>query len=140
MNKFKEIRPIVVGIVEKDNKILVQEGFDKVKNQKFYRLLGGGIEFLETSEQALIREFKEEINADIKILDKLNVVENIFEYEGKKAHEIVFIYNLEIPNEQIKNEYLIIEDEVKFYAKWIDKEEFISNKKIVYPEISKDYL
>ena len=140
MNKFKEIRPIVVGIVEKDNKILVQEGFDKVKNQEFYRALGGGIEFLETSEQALIREFKEEINADIKILDKLDVVENIFEYEGKKAHEIVFIYNVEIPNEQIKNEYLIIEDEVKSYAKWIDKEEFISNKKIVYPEISKDYL
>ena len=33
MNKFKEIRPIVLGLAIKDNKLLVSEGFDKVKNQ-----------------------------------------------------------------------------------------------------------
>ena len=37
MNKFKEIRPIVLGLAKKDNKILVCEGFDTVKNQTFYR-------------------------------------------------------------------------------------------------------
>ena len=47
MNKFKEIRPIVLGLEIKDNKLLVSEGFDKVKNQTFYRCLGGGIEFLK---------------------------------------------------------------------------------------------
>ena len=36
MNKFKEIRPIVLGLAIKDNKLLVSEGFDKVKNQTFY--------------------------------------------------------------------------------------------------------
>lgn len=29
MDKFKEIRPIVLGIVKKGNKILVSEGYDK---------------------------------------------------------------------------------------------------------------
>ena len=53
MNKFKEIRPIVLGIVKRNNKILVSKGYDKKKNQTFYRCLGGGIEFLETSEEAL---------------------------------------------------------------------------------------
>ncbi len=54
MDKFKEIRPIVLGIARKDNKILVVEGYDKIKDETFYRCLGGGIEFLETSEVALI--------------------------------------------------------------------------------------
>ena len=37
MNKFEEIRPIVLGLAIKDNKLLVSEGFDKIKNQTFYR-------------------------------------------------------------------------------------------------------
>ena len=65
MNKFKEIRPIVLGLAIKDNKLLVSEGFDKVKNQTFYRCLGGGIEFLEKSTDALKREFKEEIKTQM---------------------------------------------------------------------------
>ena len=67
MDKFKEIRPIVLGIARKNNKILVSEGYDKVKNQTFYRCLGGGIEFLETSQEALKREYKEELGISIDI-------------------------------------------------------------------------
>ena len=80
MDKFKEIRPIVLGIAIKDNKLLVSEGFDKVKNQTFYRCLGGGIEFLEESCDALKREFKEEIGIDIIIKDFIEISENIFTY------------------------------------------------------------
>ena len=29
MDKFKEIRPIVLGVVRKDNKLLVSKGYDK---------------------------------------------------------------------------------------------------------------
>lgn len=39
MDKFKEIRPIVLGIVKKDNKILVSEGYDKTKNETFYEYI-----------------------------------------------------------------------------------------------------
>ena len=31
MDKFKEIRPIVLGLAIKNNKILVSEGYDKSK-------------------------------------------------------------------------------------------------------------
>ena len=53
MDKFKEIRPVVLGLVRRNNKILVSEGHDKNKNETFYRCLGGGIEFLEKSQDAL---------------------------------------------------------------------------------------
>ena len=87
---FKEsIRPLVVAVIKKEDKILVMPGYDKVKNEHFYRLPGGGIEFGETSEDALKREFREEIGAEIKIIKQIGISENIFTYEGKKGHEIV---------------------------------------------------
>ena len=83
MDKFKEIRPIVLGIVKKGNKILVSEGYDKVKDEVFYRCIGGGIEFLEESKEALKREYKEELNIDISVGEFLGIDENIFTYNGK---------------------------------------------------------
>ena len=124
MDKFKEIRPIALGLDIKNNKLLVSEGFDKVKNETFYRCLGGGIEFLEKSEEALKREFLEEINVDITVKDFLGILENIFTYQGKKAHELVLFYSIEISDENYQEEYKVIDDHGETIAKWIDINEF----------------
>ena len=134
MDKFKEIRPIVLGIAIKDNKLLVSEGFDKVKNQTFYRCLGGGIEFLEKSSDAIKREFKEEIDVDIIVNDFLGISENIFTYQGKKAHELTLFYSIEISDENYQEEYKVIDDHGETIAKWIDLDEFKNKNKILYPE------
>ena len=134
MDKFKEIRPIALGLVIKDNKLLVSEGFDKVKNETFYRCLGGGIEFLEKSEEALKREFLEEINVDIAVKDFLGISENIFTYQGKNAHELILFYSIEISDENYQEEYKVIDDHGETIAKWIDIEEFKNKNKILYPE------
>ena len=105
MDKFKEIRPIVLGVAIKDGKLLVSEAYDSVKNNYFYRCLGGGIEFQETSIDALKREFKEEINIDIEVGELLGVAENIFTYNGKKGHEIVFFYEINIPENLYQEKY-----------------------------------
>ena len=134
MNKFKEIRPIVLGLAIKNNKILVSEGFDKVKNESFYRCLGGGIEFLEKSKEALKREFLEEINVDIIVKDFLGISENIFTYQGKKAHELILFYSIEISDENYQEEYKVIDDHGETIAKWIDIDEFKNKNKILYPK------
>lgn len=134
MNKFKEIRPIVLGLAIRDNKLLVSEGFDNIKNQTFYRCLGGGIEFLEKSTDALKREFQEEINIDILIKDFLGISENIFTYEGKNAHELVFYYNINILDEDYKEEYVVTDDNGQSKAVWIDINEFKNKNKILYPQ------
>ncbi len=133
MDKFKEIRPIVLGITIKNNKILVSEGFDTVKNQTFYRCLGGGIEFLETSEIALKREFLEEIGANITINNFLGISENIFTYNGKNGHEIIFFYSIDISNADYKDEYIIFDNNQTYHAKWVDIELFKNHKAIIYP-------
>ena len=134
MDKFKEIRPIALGLAIKNNKLLVSEGFDKVKNETFYRCLGGGIEFLEKSEEALKREFLEEINVDITVKDFLEISENIFTYQGKKAHELILFYSIEISDENYQEEYKVIDDHGETIAKWIDINEFKNKNKILYPE------
>ena len=133
MDKFKEIRPIVLEVTIKNNKILVSECFDSSKNQTFYRCLGGGIEFLEKSSDALKRAFKEEIRVNILIKDFLGISENIFTYQGEKAHELVFFYSIELSDDDYKEEYHII-DENNCIAKWIDINEFKNKNRILYPE------
>ena len=134
MDKFKEIRPIALGLAIKNNKLLVSEGFDKVKNETFYRCLGGGIEFLEKSKEALKREFLEEINIDITVKDFLGISENIFTYQGRKAHELILFYSIDISDENYKEEYKVIDDHGETIAKWIDINEFKNKNKILYPE------
>ena len=140
MDKFKEIRPIALGLAIKNNKLLVSEGFDKIKNETFYRCLGGGIEFLEKSEEALKREFLEEINIDITVKDFLGISENIFTYQGKKAHELILFYSIDISDENYKEEYKVIDDHGETIAKWVDIEEFKNKNKILYPEEVFKYL
>ena len=140
MNKFKEIRPVVLGIARNGNKILVSEGHDKVKNQVFYRCLGGGIEFLEKSDVALKREYKEELGIDIAVGEFLGIAENIFNFQGNDAHELVLFYNIKLKDEDIKERYRILDEEDDGDTYWIDIDEFKNKEKILYPEEILKYL
>ena len=65
----------------------------RAKDQVFYRPIGGRIEFGERGHETVIREVKEEIDADVKEVRYLGALENIFHYEGIPGHEIVLIYD-----------------------------------------------
>ena len=93
----------------------------------------------QKSNEALKREFKEEINADIVVSDLLDVAENIFTYEGKDAHELIFIYSVDIKDCDYKEEYSII-DETDSIAKWIDISKFKNKEAILYPVEILKYL
>lgn len=75
-------------MIIKDNKILLH----KNDNKDNYCLPGGGVQFLETSEEAIIREIKEETGLDIKVDSFVSTIESIFEKDGIKFHEVYFIY------------------------------------------------
>ena len=131
MDKFKEIRPIVLGVAIRNNKLLVVEGYDNVKNQTFYKCLSGGIEFLENSESALKREFQEEMGTNITVNNFLGVSENIFTYNSKNAHEIIFFYSINIADTDYKDEF---DNNQIFKAKWRDIHDVKNRSKILYPE------
>ena len=43
MFKENSIRKVALGFTLRNNKLLVEKGFDKVKKMPFYRCIGGGI-------------------------------------------------------------------------------------------------
>lgn len=89
----RRIRTIALGLIQDDrDRLFVYEGHDPTTQQAFYRALGGGIEFGESSQDALQREFLEEIQADLTNIHYLGCLENRFTYGGKPHHEIVQLY------------------------------------------------
>jgi ADP-ribose pyrophosphatase YjhB (NUDIX family) len=87
-----QIRTIVLGIFQYEGRLLVFEGYDPMDGLTFYRPLGGGIEFGEYGDQALIREMCEEIGAEVVNVRYLATLQNIFTHNGRMGHEIVLLY------------------------------------------------
>lgn len=90
-----QIRGLALAIIKKNDHILVSPGYDGIKDSNFFRLLGGGINYGESSLNALHREFKEELDIELTNCKLLTVSENIFTFNGKPYHEICFIYEAE---------------------------------------------
>lgn len=89
----KRPRSIAICIFSHNGRILVAEGYDSVKQEYFYRPIGGGIEYGEYSKDALIREIREEVNTELTQPRYLGTLENIFFFEGEQGHEVVFVYD-----------------------------------------------
>jgi 8-oxo-dGTP pyrophosphatase MutT (NUDIX family) len=91
---MKQTRPrsLAICVFKNKDRILVAEGYDSVKEQLFYRPLGGSIEFGEHSRATIARELQEEIGAEVTELRYLGTIENIFTYNGEMGHEIVIVY------------------------------------------------
>ena len=88
----KTIRVVAECVFFQGDRILVDTGYDQVKGETFFRPLGGSIEFGEAGRDAIAREIREEIGAEITELHLIETLENIFTYEGETGHEIVQVY------------------------------------------------
>ena len=87
------IRPIAICVFRHDGRILVAEGHEPLTQQRFYRPLGGAIEFGEHSADTLVRELQEELGAAVTDLRYLGALENVFTYNGQTGHEIILVYD-----------------------------------------------
>jgi ADP-ribose pyrophosphatase YjhB (NUDIX family) len=86
------IRAIAIGLITRGDELLVYRGHDGTTRETFYRPLGGEIEFGETAEDALAREFREELGVELDGVRYLETIENIYEYEGDPGHELIRVY------------------------------------------------
>jgi len=141
----KRIRPIVICIFRKGDTILAGEGYDSVKREKFFRPLGGAIEFGERAEDAMRREIKEEIGADLIDLRLLGVLENLFVCEGLKGHEIVLVYDGRLADPTIYERGVVdglhgVDDGIPFKAYWKRLDEFGDGNPPLYPDGLNEFL
>jgi 8-oxo-dGTP pyrophosphatase MutT (NUDIX family) len=138
MSKKKRVRPLAICVFRHHDRILVMEGYDPLKKERFYRPLGGGIEFGEHSTETICRELMEEIHVevDLQSLKVLGTVENIFTFNGKPGHEIVLIYDGSLKEPGFYDQATIVGKEAdgeEFRAIWKNISEFGEGKKILYP-------
>ena len=136
--KKKRVRPLAICVFRHNERILVAEGYDSVKDEYFYRPLGGGIEFGETSMETVCRELMEELNVEVdrQSLKYLGTVENIFHFNGIPGHEIVLIYDGALKDSGLYDQTVIVgkeanEEEIR--AVWMNIGEFGEGKSILYP-------
>jgi ADP-ribose pyrophosphatase YjhB (NUDIX family) len=134
----ERIRPTVVCLFRKGGRILVSEGFDSSKGEHYCRPLGGGIEFGESSRDALRREMREEVGAEVENLELVGVLENIFTFEGARGHEVVFVYDAEFEDKSLYEggELRVREAEINadLVARWLSAEEMAERGVRLVPE------
>ena len=136
--KKQRIRPLAICVFRYNDRILVAEGYDSVKDQYFYRPLGGGIEFGEPSVETICRELMEELKVDVDkdSLRYLGAVENIFTFNGTSGHEIVLIYDGALKESGLYEQAVILGQAANgedIHAVWKDLDEFRDGKSILYP-------
>ncbi len=113
--KYQKI--VVTGLLEKEGEILILKRSSKEEFlPNYWELPSGKVEFGETVEQALKREFKEETNLDIKINRPYKIFSYLSDNNNRHTIEIVF----HVTCENIKE--LIISKDHEEYT-WIKKED-----------------
>lgn len=87
-------RVLALGLVVRpsDGRWLVRRGADQVSGAGYARPLGGGVDYGETGAAAVAREFLEELRLEVRVGPRLGVIENLFDFEGARWHEIVLVY------------------------------------------------
>ena len=125
------------GVIIHNNKLLVHKNV----NSDHYALIGGRIEIGENSADTIKREIQEELGKEIEITGYISTIENFFEMEGSKYHEIMFVYRLEFANEEDKTiEYTLENIEGKEYLKyeWLELDKI--EKYPLYPKVIREIL
>lgn len=76
----------VGGILVKDGRLLAQN------DGEAYAIPGGHLGFGETTEEALVREFREEMGMEVACQRLLWTEENFWHWGGRDAHNLNFYY------------------------------------------------
>lgn len=94
----QSIRVKAIGLNWRNGCLLAAEVPQDDGHIKGVRPLGGTVEFGETWQQALRREFREELDVEITITGEALVIENIYQHEGQTGHEVIFAADVVLPD------------------------------------------
>lgn len=85
----------VAGVAADKNRVLLH----RAERDNFWSFPGGRPELLELLTNALKREMQEEMGVQVKVERLLWIVENFFEHNRQKFHELAFYFLMTFPND-----------------------------------------
>ncbi|MGM0507562.1 MAG: NUDIX domain-containing protein [Fusobacteriota bacterium] len=125
---MKRPRVRVAGILRKNNKILFIE---HQKKEKSYLLLpGGGVDFKETFQESLKREFKEETNLNISVKD-MKFISEAIDPSGRR-HIINIFFEVEYVSGNLK----VGDEEILKGLKYVSLDKI--DQETIYPNIKSE--
>ncbi len=131
----------LAGVLIRNGKVLLH----RTLKDPGYAFPGGHATFPESNEETLIREFKEEISADIVVKDLKWVGEIFFPWQGKPCQQICLFYQIDLLDEtQVPQDGSFLARE-SFDGKTFDLEfSWVSMEEIdtilLYPPLAKQLL
>ncbi len=127
----------VAGVIVKNNKLLAQVNTDTNE----YYLVGGRVQFGESSEEALVREIKEELGINITNYKPIWVNECFFNIQDIRFHEIGIYYLVNIDNTgfcHYDSKFATNEFGKTNYYEWLDINNL--NNIVLYPQFIKNEI
>lgn len=109
---------------------------------KGWRPLGGAIEFGESAEETVAREFLEELGMTVRCTRQLCVLENLYSHEGALGHEVVFVFEAELlaPTVDLTTNFSFVDGGVSNEVAWRPVSEFTQGVLRLFPEKLVEYL
>lgn len=123
---------VCAAIIIKENKILItQRGYGDFKGG--WEFPGGKIEQNESKEDCIIREIKEELSADIKVIKYLNTIKHDYPKFSLIMHNFIC--------EFVSSEFCLMEHEAAKFVEFneIEKVDFLPADLLIIPDL-KNYL
>jgi ADP-ribose pyrophosphatase YjhB (NUDIX family) len=118
------------------DRLLVIENVERDTGQTTCKLPGGTVELGETTYDCVVREIREELDAEIRNVDRLGVIEAVFQTNGQLRHQIVFVYQatFDDPSFYAGGSLRIREGKKELTASWKPFGEFCDGKTLLRPQ------
>ena len=136
MNSKKDWGLTVRGVVRKEDKILILRRHPKSRNDPHkWELPGGKVDPGEFFDVALVREFKEETNLDVKIESLFELVQD--EFISRRTNQPISTVQLMMNLEIMDGEVQISDEHDDF--KWVNSGELknLYNEDMLTPTLRK---
>ncbi|CAM5765123.1 hypothetical protein LMIY3S_01378 [Labrys miyagiensis] len=133
----------VIGLAWRRESLLAVEIDTDAGTLKGVRPPGGSVQFGESREEALRREFLEELASPVVIVGGWHVFENIYRHEGAPGHEIIFAVAVDLIRRELydQEEILFAEDDgTRCRARWFEPSSLRRSRLELYPTSLAEYL
>lgn len=142
----RHIRVSARGLIRRENHRPENSHLDELlvardhhpNGESFYYPLGGGVEFGEHSEDALHREFDEELGVSLSNVREVGTYEEVFTTDGQKQHEVWRVYEANIaeswPYEKDDFSGYEVELDEEIECVWLSPTVFSEGEETLYPE------
>lgn len=137
------IRVKAIGLLWNGPRLLAAEVHNDDGDLKGVRPLGGSVEFGETWQAALKREFQEELGFEVQINSPPLVLESIYQHEGQMGHEVIFAADVSVkPDHTLPDKPISFREDngMTCIARWFDLDDLDGDGPDLYPTGLKQHL